>query len=104
MPSHLPVADHRGMEPRRHDLGPASVSRVGFGAMQLPGPGVFGPPRDRTAAIAGLRRAVELGVDHIDTVQYYVPGVANELISAALQPVPAGLALVSQGRSWLYAS
>ena len=64
--------------------------------MQLPGPGVFGPPRDRTAAIAVLRRAVELGVDHIDTAQYYGPGVANELIRTALRPYPAGLALVSK--------
>ena len=64
--------------------------------MPLPGPGVFGPPRDRAAAIAVLRRAVELGVDHIDTAQYYGPGVANELIRAALHPYPAGLALVSK--------
>ena len=64
--------------------------------MQLPGPGVFGPPRDRTAAIAVLRRAVELGADHIDTAQYYGPGVANELIRTALHPYPAGLALVSK--------
>jgi aryl-alcohol dehydrogenase-like predicted oxidoreductase len=84
------------MEPRRHVLGPVTVSRIGFGAMQLPGPGVFGPPRDRTAAIAVLRRAVELGVDHIDTAQYYGPGVANELIRTALHPYPAGLALVSK--------
>ena len=84
------------MEPRRHVLGPVTVFRIGFGAMQLPGPGVFGPPRDRTAAISVLRRAVELGVDHIDTAQYYGPGVANELIRAALHPYPAGLALVSK--------
>jgi pyridoxine 4-dehydrogenase len=64
--------------------------------MQLPGPGVFGPPRDRDAAIAVLRRAVELGVDHIDTAQYYGPDVANELIRAALHPYPNGLALVSK--------
>jgi pyridoxine 4-dehydrogenase len=84
------------MEPRRHVLGPVTVSRIGFGAMQLPGPGVFGPPRDRPAAMAVLRRAVELGVDHIDTAQYYGPGVANELIRMALHPYPAGLALVSK--------
>jgi aryl-alcohol dehydrogenase-like predicted oxidoreductase len=84
------------MEPRRHILGPATVFRVGFGAMQLPGPGVTGPPRDRDAAIAVLRRAAELGVDHIDTAQYYGPDVANELIRAALHPYPAGLALVSK--------
>ena len=52
-------------------LGRFSVSRVGFGAMQLPGPGVFGPPRDRGEALAVLRRAVELGIDHIDTAQFY---------------------------------
>jgi aryl-alcohol dehydrogenase-like predicted oxidoreductase len=80
----------------RYVLGTATVSRVGFGAMQLPGPGVFGPPRDRDEAIAVLRRAVELGVDHIDTAQYYGPDVANELIRAALYPYPEGLALVSK--------
>lgn len=72
------------------------VSRVGFGAMQLPGPGVFGPPRDRSAALAVLRRAVELGVNHIDTAQFYGPDVANELIRAALYPYPDDLALVSK--------
>jgi aryl-alcohol dehydrogenase-like predicted oxidoreductase len=72
------------------------VSRIGFGAMQLPGPGVFGPPRDRGQAIAVLRRAAELGVDHIDTAQYYGPEVANELIRTALHPYPEGLALVSK--------
>jgi pyridoxine 4-dehydrogenase len=81
---------------QRYALGMATVSRIGFGAMQLPGPGVFGPPRDRDAAIAVLRRAVELGVDHIDTAQYYGPDVANELIRAALLPYPEGLALVSK--------
>src|SRR3984885_6045701 len=96
MPSGRPAPDHRGMEPRRHVLGPVTVSRIGFGAMQLPGPGVFGPPPDRPAAIAVLRRAAELGVDHIDTAQYYGPGVANELIRAALYPYPEGLALVSK--------
>ena len=84
------------MEPRHHQLGPATVYRIGFGAMQLPGPGVFGPPPDRAAAIAVLRRAADLGVDHIDTAQFYGPDVANELIRAALHPYPAGLALVSK--------
>src|SRR5207302_2918240 len=55
------------------------VARMGYGAMQLPGPGVWGPPRDRDMALAVLRRAVELGVNHIDTAQYYGPDVANEL-------------------------
>src|SRR5580700_2382148 len=81
---------------QRYVLGPATVYRVGFGAMQLPGPGVFGPPRDRDAAIGVLRRAAELGVDHIDTAQYYGPDVANELIRAALYPYPQDLALVSK--------
>jgi aryl-alcohol dehydrogenase-like predicted oxidoreductase len=79
-----------------YQLGPFSVSRVGFGAMQLPGPGVFGPPRDRPEALAVLRRAVELGVDHIDTSQFYGPDVANELIREALHPYPGNLALVSK--------
>ena len=64
--------------------------------MQLPGPGVFGPPRDHDAAINVLRRAVELGVDHIDTAQFYGPRVANELIREALHPYPDNLALVSK--------
>lgn len=64
--------------------------------MQLPGPGVFGPPRDHEQAIAVLRRAVELGVDHIDTAQFYGPDVANELIREALHPYPQNLALVSK--------
>jgi pyridoxine 4-dehydrogenase len=79
-----------------YSLGSWSVSRIGFGAMQLPGPGVFGPPRDRDGALAVLRRAVELGVDHIDTAQYYGPDVANELIRTALYPYPDHLALVSK--------
>jgi pyridoxine 4-dehydrogenase len=81
---------------QRYSLGQHSVNRVGFGAMQLPGPGVFGPPRDRDQALAVLRRAVELGVDHIDTAQYYGPDVANELIREALHPYPEQLALVSK--------
>lgn len=77
-------------------LGGFSVARIGFGAMQLPGPNAFGPPRDRDEALAVLRRAVELGVDHIDTAQIYGPDVANELIRAALHPYPENLALVSK--------
>jgi len=73
-----------------------TVARVGFGAMQLPGRGVFGPPRDRDEALAVLRRAIELGVNHIDTAQYYGPGVANELIHDALHPYPEDLLLVSK--------
>jgi pyridoxine 4-dehydrogenase len=81
---------------QRYPLGQFSVSRIGFGAMQLPGPGVFGPPPDPAEALAVLRRAVELGVDHIDTAQYYGPDVANELIREALRPYPGTLALVSK--------
>jgi aryl-alcohol dehydrogenase-like predicted oxidoreductase len=77
-------------------LGSFTVHRVGFGAMQLPGPGVFGQPRDHDQAIAVLKRAVELGVDHIDTAQFYGPDVANQLIREALYPYPENLALVSK--------
>ncbi|MCW2514662.1 MAG: oxidoreductase [Mycobacterium sp.] len=77
-------------------LGKFTVNRVGFGAMQLPGPGVFGPPRDHDQAIAVLKRAVELGVNHIDTAQFYGPDVANELIREALHPYSDDLALVSK--------
>jgi pyridoxine 4-dehydrogenase len=81
---------------QRFPLGQFTVYRIGFGSMQLPGPGVFGPPRDHDQAIAVLRRAVELGVDHIDTAQFYGPDVANELIREALAPYPDDLALVSK--------
>jgi aryl-alcohol dehydrogenase-like predicted oxidoreductase len=77
-------------------LGDRPVQRIGFGAMQLAGPGVFGPPRDRDAALAVLRRAVELGVDHIDTSQYYGPDVTNDLIREALYPYPDGLRLATK--------
>ena len=72
------------------------VRRIGFGAMQLPGRGVFGPPRDHATALAVLRRAVELGVNHIDTSDYYGPHVANDLIREALHPYPDDLAIVSK--------
>ena len=77
-------------------LGDKRVNRIGFGAMQLAGPGVFGSPRDPAAARAVLRRAVELGVDHIDTAQYYGPDVVNHLIREALHPYPADLKLVTK--------
>ncbi|MEV6926628.1 oxidoreductase [Dactylosporangium sp. NPDC051485] len=77
-------------------LGKRKVHRVGFGAMQLPGRGAFGPPRDRAEALAVVRRAVDLGVDHIDTAQYYGPDVANEILRSALYPYPSQLALVSK--------
>jgi aryl-alcohol dehydrogenase-like predicted oxidoreductase len=77
-------------------LGNKPVNRIGFGAMQLAGPGVFGPPSDPQAARAVLRRAVELGVDHIDTSQFYGPNVVNELIREALYPYPENLRLVTK--------
>jgi aryl-alcohol dehydrogenase-like predicted oxidoreductase len=77
-------------------LGGKPVNRIGFGAMQLAGPGVFGPPRDHDAARAVLRRAVAMGVDHIDTSQYYGPDVVNDLIREALHPYPESLRLVTK--------
>jgi aryl-alcohol dehydrogenase-like predicted oxidoreductase len=81
---------------RRRPLGPFSVARVGFGAMRLAGPNVFGPPKDRRAAIAVLREAIDLGVDHIDTAQFYGPDIVNELIREALCPYPPQLVIVSK--------
>ena len=77
-------------------LGSRQVRRVGYGAMQLAGDNVFGPPRDRDEAIAVLRAAVQSGVNHIDTAEFYGPGVVNELIREALHPYPADLAIVSK--------
>jgi pyridoxine 4-dehydrogenase len=77
-------------------LGDKPVNRVGFGAMQLAGPGVFRPPRDPDGARAVLRRALELGVDHIDTAQYYGPDVVNDLIRQTLHPYPENLKLVTK--------
>jgi aryl-alcohol dehydrogenase-like predicted oxidoreductase len=92
-------------------LGDLEVTRVGYGAMQLAGPGVFGPPRDRDAAIAVLREAVDLGINHIDTSDYYGPHVTNEIIREALAPYPEDLHIVTKvgGRrddegNWLRAS
>ncbi len=77
-------------------LGEKPINRIGFGAMQLAGRGVFGPPRDPDAARAVLRRAIELGVDHIDTSQYYGPDVVNDLIRETLYPYPDTLKLVTK--------
>ncbi|WP_375407482.1 oxidoreductase [uncultured Amnibacterium sp.] len=73
-----------------------TFSRIGFGAMQLPGTGVFGPPKDHDAAIAVLRTAVESGVRHIDTADFYGPHVSNELIREALAPYPDDLVIVTK--------
>ncbi|GAB2671896.1 oxidoreductase [Kribbella swartbergensis] len=73
-----------------------TITRMGYGAMQLAGPGVFGPPKDRDQAIAVLREVVELGITHIDTSDFYGPTVVNELIKEALHPYPADLVLVTK--------
>ena len=77
-------------------LGNRPVKRLGYGAMQLAGPGVFGPPKDRAAAIAVLREAVAAGVDHIDTSDFYGPHVTNQIIREALHPYPDNLTIVTK--------
>lgn len=77
-------------------LGGHTVNRMGYGAMQLAGPGVFGPPKDRSAAIAVLREAVAQGVNHIDTSDFYGPHVTNEIIREALHPYPNDLVIVTK--------
>jgi aryl-alcohol dehydrogenase-like predicted oxidoreductase len=73
-----------------------AVPRMGYGAMQLAGPGVFGPPKDRDAAVAVLREAVELGITHIDTADFYGPHITNQIIKEALYPYPAELRIVTK--------
>jgi pyridoxine 4-dehydrogenase len=87
-----------------------TVNRMGYGAMQLAGPQVFGPPRDPEAAVAVLREAVESGVNHIDTSDYYGPHVTNQIIKRALHPYPDGLVIVTKlgarrgaDKSWIHA-
>jgi len=89
-------------------LGDRAVKRLGYGAMQLAGPGVFGPPKDHAAALAVLRAAVESGVDHIDTSDFYGPHVTNQLIREALGPYPDELVIVTkigarrgEDKSWI---
>jgi aryl-alcohol dehydrogenase-like predicted oxidoreductase len=77
-------------------LGTRTVKRMGYGAMQLAGPGVFGPPKDRAGALAVLRGAVASGVDHIDTSDFYGPHITNQLIREALHPYPDGLTIVTK--------
>jgi aryl-alcohol dehydrogenase-like predicted oxidoreductase len=79
-----------------YKLGDRRVKRLGYGAMQLAGPGVFGPPKDRAAAIAVLREAVAQGVNHIDTSDFYGPHVTNQIIREALAPYPADLVIVTK--------
>jgi pyridoxine 4-dehydrogenase len=87
-----------------------ALNRMGYGAMQLAGPGVWGPPRDVDAAIAVLREAVESGVNHIDTSDFYGPHVTNQLIKQTLHPYPDGLVIVTKvgarrgpDKSWIHA-
>src|SRR4051812_38326419 len=77
--------------------GDLTVNRMGFGAMRITGKGIWGPPADKSAALATLRRAVELGVNLIDTADSYGPGVSEELIAEALHPYPAGLVIATKG-------
>jgi pyridoxine 4-dehydrogenase len=84
-----------------------SVGRIGYGAMQLAGPGVWGPPKDQEGAVALLREAISAGVDHIDTSDFYGPHITNQIIRRALHPYPAGLVIVTKlggrrpaDRSW----
>ena len=77
-------------------LGDRQIKRMGYGAMQLAGPGVFGPPKDKESAITLLRAAVEYGVDHIDTSDFYGPHITNRIIREALHPYPKELTLVTK--------
>ncbi|BDW90874.1 aldo/keto reductase family oxidoreductase [Thalassospira tepidiphila] len=78
------------------NIGDHQVTRMGYGAMQLAGPGVYGPPKDKSAAIAVLRAAIEAGVDHIDTSDFYGPHITNQLIREALHPYPDDLTIVTK--------
>jgi aryl-alcohol dehydrogenase-like predicted oxidoreductase len=88
----MPNIQHAGT----YTLGHRSVHRLGYGAMQLAGPGVFGPPRDHAAALAVLREAVANGVDHIDTSDFYGPHITNQIIREALHPYPENLVIVTK--------
>jgi len=88
----MSTIDHAGT----YRLGSREVRRLGYGAMQLAGPGVFGPPPDREAALAVLREALLLGVDHIDTADFYGPYITNGLIREALHPYPEDLTIVTK--------
>ena len=77
--------------------GDLTVNRMGYGAMRITGTGVWGPPADKAAALATLRRAIELGVNLIDTADSYGPGTSEELIAEALYPYPAGLVIATKG-------
>jgi pyridoxine 4-dehydrogenase len=88
----MPISETVGT----YTLGDRTVKRLGYGAMQLAGPGVFGPPKDHDAALAVLREAIAQGVDHIDTSDFYGPHVTNRLIREALHPYPDDLVIVTK--------
>jgi pyridoxine 4-dehydrogenase len=77
--------------------GDLTVNRMGYGAMRITGPGIWGPPADKAGSLATLRRAIELGVNLIDTADSYGPGTSEELIAEALYPYPKGLAIATKG-------
>src|SRR5690606_20884087 len=79
------------------DLGELRVNRLGFGAMRITGPGVFGPPADRAEAIRVLRRCIDLEINLIDTAESYGPHVSEELVAEALHPYPDGLVIATKG-------
>ncbi|MDT7575936.1 MAG: pyridoxine 4-dehydrogenase, partial [Pseudonocardiales bacterium] len=87
---------HQDLPGGTYRVGDLELTRVGYGAMQLAGPHVFGPPKDRDAAIAVLRAVVDLGINHIDTSDYYGPYVTNEIIREALAPYPDDLHIVTK--------
>jgi aryl-alcohol dehydrogenase-like predicted oxidoreductase len=93
-PTPNPTSTLGGTFPFPHT--PHTVHRIGYGAMQLSGPGIFGPPKDRDAAIALLREALAAGVDHIDTSDYYGPHFTNQILREALHPYPANLVIVTK--------
>ena len=88
----MPPVDQSGT----FTLGDRTVKRLGYGAMQLAGPGVFGPPKNRKAALAVLREAVAAGVNHIDTSDFYGPHITNQIIREALHPYPDDLVIVTK--------
>lgn len=92
----MTTQDHQTLPGGTFPMADLTVTRVGYGAMQLAGPHVFGPPADRGAAVEVLRTAVELGITHIDTSDYYGPHVTNEIIKEALHPYPDDLHLVTK--------
>jgi len=96
--SNSPATERRGTLGGRFTFPgtPFTVHRLGYGAMQLSGPGIFGPPRDPETAVAILREAVASGVNHIDTSDYYGPHLTNQIIRQALHPYPAGLVIVTK--------